>query len=110
MSLIDDLIQGASKEISKIQARSQEMIKAYTLEQEIKELDQQKTDQLAAIGRSIFDKYQKQIEPNEESLQKQCKEIAALEKDIAHLQKQLVDLKAQKATPSKGSASNNIVD
>jgi len=110
MSLIDDFIQGASKEISKIQARSQEMIKAYNLGQELKELEQQKTDQLAAIGSSIFDKYQKQIEPNEDSLQQKCKEIAALDKDIAQLQKQLANLEAQKASPSKASGNDNIVD
>ncbi len=100
MGIFDDLIQGISKEVSKVQARSQVMIKTYNLGQELRELEQQKTARLAAIGRSIYDKYERQINVEEESLQAQCKDIVALEKDIAHLQKQLDDLKAERDSQS----------
>jgi len=99
MGHIDDLIQGIGKELTNIQAavqtRTQKMLKAYNLGQELRELEQQKTDQLVSIGRLICDKYERQINVSDESLQEQCKEISSLDKDIVHLQKQLDSLKMQ---------------
>ena len=95
MGLIDELMQGISKEVSKVQVRSQEMLNAYNLGQELRDLEQQKTDRLTAIGRLICNKYERQINVSEESLQEHCKEITTLEKDITSLQKKLDGLKKQ---------------
>ncbi len=95
MGLIDDLVQGISKGVSEIQARSQQMIAIYNLNQEIRELEQQKIAKLANIGRLMYDQYEQQITANEESLQQLCKEITALGKDISQLQTKVDNLKAQ---------------
>ena len=96
MGLVDDVIQNLNKEVNNIKARSHMLLKVYNLSQEIKDLEQQKTVRLTSIGTVIYDKYQKQIMPDDESLQRRCVEIAALEQDITRLQKQLADLKEQK--------------
>jgi ubiquinone biosynthesis protein UbiJ len=100
MGLIDDVIQTLGKDVSRIKARAQIMLKAYNLGQEIKDLQQQKTDALALIGGVIYSQYQQQIMPKDESLQQKCSEIAALEKDISHLQVELDSLKMQENSSS----------
>jgi ubiquinone biosynthesis protein UbiJ len=97
MGFIDEMIQGLSKEVENIKARSQIMLRIYHLDQEIKDLQQQKTDQLASIGSVIYDKYQQQIMPSEEPLRQKCTEIQAIEKDIADLQTQLGRLKPKES-------------
>ena len=92
---LDDLIQSFRKEVSKIQARSQQMIAVYNLNQEIRELERQKTTKLADIGRLIYDQYEQQMPTNEEALRQMCKEITALGKDISQLQTKVDNLNAQ---------------
>lgn len=100
MGLFDDVVQGLGKEITNIKTRSQKMLDCYNLGQEIAELKQQKINQLASIGKLIYDNYQQQINIGEESITQTCKAIAVLEQDIAHLQKQLDDLKQAKTSPT----------
>lgn len=95
MTLIDDLMQGISKEVSKVQARSQEMLRAYNLSQEIRELERKKTAKFIEIGHLIYDKYEHQANVAEDLLKEHAKEIASLESDIGHLQTELDSLKVQ---------------
>jgi len=107
MGLIDELMQSLSKDVDKIKVRAQTMLDAYNLSHEIKELQSQKTDRLLSIGKFIYDKYQQQTSPTEEPLQQHCTDIAALEKDIRHLQNRLDDLKMQTNSADQSNDSNN---
>jgi hypothetical protein len=95
MSLIDDLMQGLGKEVSKVKVRSQELMKTYNLSQEIRELDRKKTAKFIEIGRLIYDKYERQDELSEEIFKERVKEIVGIEKDIVHLQAELDSLQMQ---------------
>ncbi len=95
MSLIEDLMQGFGKEVSKVKVRSQELMKTYNLSQEIRELDRKKTAKFIEIGRLIYDKYERQDELNEEVFKERVKEIVIIEKDILQLQAELDSLQMQ---------------
>ncbi len=95
MSLIDDLMQGISKEVSKVQVRSQEMLRSYNLSQEIRELERKKTAKFIEIGHLIYDKFERNASIADELLKEHVREIASLETDIAHLQTELDSLKVQ---------------
>lgn len=95
MSIIDDLMQGLGKEASKIQARGQELMKAYNLAQEIRELDRKKTAKLIEIGRLVYDKYERQDDISEELLKEKVKETVIIERDITQLQAELDSMKVQ---------------
>ena len=95
MSLIDNLVTGFGKEVGKVQARSQELMRAYSLSQEIQELEKKKVTKFAEIGRLIYDKYEKQDDIPEQLLKERVKEIAAIDKDVASLQAELDSMKVQ---------------
>jgi hypothetical protein len=95
MGLIDDLMQGFGKEVSKVQVRSQELMKAYNLSQEIRELDRKKTAKFIEIGRLIYDKYERQDEISDDIFKERAKEIVNIEKDIDQLQAELDSMKMQ---------------
>ncbi len=95
MGLIDDVVQGIGKEVSKVQARSQEMMRAYNLSQEIRELNQKKTAKLIEIGRLIYDQYERQDQIPEQTLRDGVKDVVAIEQDINKLQAELDSMKIQ---------------
>ena len=95
MSLIEDLVQGFGNEVNKVKVRSQELMQAYNLSQEIRELDRKKTAKFIEIGRLVYDKFERQDEINEEIFKEKVKEIVVFENDISVLQAQLDSLKMQ---------------
>ncbi len=95
MGVIEDLVQGFGKEVSKVQTRSQELMKAYNLSQEVRELERKKTAKLIEIGRLIYDKFEKQDPITDEILKERVKETVVIEQDIIQLQAELDSLKMQ---------------
>ncbi len=106
MSLIDDLVQGFGKEVSKVQARSQDLMKAYNLSQEVRELERKKTAKLIEIGRLIYDKFEKKDDITDDIFKERVKETVAIEQDIIQLQAELDSLKMQNdpSTPASKKA------
>jgi len=107
MSIIDDLMQGLGKEASKIQARGQELMKAYNLAQEIRELDRKKTAKLIEIGRLVYDKYERQDDISEELLKEKVKETVII--SAATTQAQAVPNPTLKPANMLGRAQGIII-
>lgn len=89
MGLIDDFVQNVSKEVGKVQARSQEMLQGYNLGSQIRELERKKSTKLLEIGRLICDKYQRHVEVDEAILKDKVNEIVGYEHEITLLQNEL---------------------
>lgn len=89
MGLIDDLVQGVSKEVEKVQARSQEMLTAYNLTTQIREIERKKSAKLIEIGQLICDKYQRNIAVVESVLKDKVGEVTNLEHEASILQNEL---------------------
>jgi len=106
MGLIDNLVQEFGKNVNKVQVRSQELMKAYNLSQEERELERKKTAKLIEIGRSIYDKFEKHDDITDDILKERVKEIVAIEKDIIQVQAELDSLKMQydPSTPASKKA------
>ncbi|SRR5579875_1120007 len=95
MGLIDDLIQGVNREITKVQTRGQEMMQTYQLNSQIRHLEGKKTATLIEIGRMIYEKYQRSADVSEEQIVGKTKEIVDYEHEITSLQAELEQVKAQ---------------
>jgi len=95
MSLIDDLMQGLTRGVGEVKVRSQELMQAYNLQQEMKELERKKTAKFVEIGRLIYDKYERQDNLDEEVFKERVREIVIIEKDLVQLQAELDSLQAQ---------------
>lgn len=95
MGLFDDVLSGISKEIGRVQTRSQEMMRAYTLNSQIRSLERKRTATLIEIGRHIFEKYQRNIQITEEDLHKKTLEIVEIEREIDTLRAELDQLQMQ---------------
>jgi SMC interacting uncharacterized protein involved in chromosome segregation len=95
MGIFDEFVQGVGREISKVQARSQEMLQAYNLNSQIRTLEGKKSALLIEIGRLIFEKYQRQMEISDERLKAKTEEIVDIEHQVTVLQAELDALKVQ---------------
>jgi hypothetical protein len=95
MGLIDDFVQGVSKEVGKVQARSQEMLQSYNLTAQIRELERKKSTKLLEIGRLIFDKYERNTDVPETLLKEKVSEIVGYDHEINLLQNELDGLRMQ---------------
>jgi hypothetical protein len=93
MGIFDDVVQGITKEVTKVQARSQEMLQVYNLTSQIREIERKKSAKLMEIGKLIFDKYQRNIAVLEETLKDKVSEIAGLEQQISELSAELEGLR-----------------
>ena len=95
MTIFDDLVNGITKEVSKVQTRSQEMLQTYTISNEVKELERKKNAKLLEIGRLICDKYLRNSDISDDSLKEKANEVAGLDLEIGLKQAELDTLKAQ---------------
>jgi hypothetical protein len=89
MGLIDDFVQNISKEVGKVQARSQEMLQTYNLSGQIRELERKKTAKLLEIGRLMCDKYQNNKEVPEATVKDKVNEVVGYDHEILLLQTEL---------------------
>lgn len=95
MTIFDDLVNGITKEVSKVQTRSQEMLQTYSLSNEVKELERKKNAKLMEIGRLVCDKHLRNADIADDVLKDKANEVAALDLDISTKQAELDGLKAQ---------------
>ncbi len=95
MSIFDDVINGISREVSKVQARSQEMMQTYNLQGSIRDLERKRTAKLLEIGRLICDKYCRSATVTEELLREKADEVTAIEHEIGILQAEADSIKTQ---------------
>jgi len=89
MGLLDDFVQNVSKEVGKVQARSQEMLQTYNLAGQIRELERKKTAKLLEIGRAMWDKYANNKEVSEELIKDKASEVSGYDHEILLLQTEL---------------------
>lgn len=100
MTIFDDLVQGITKEVSKVQTRSQEMLQSYNLVNQVKDLERKRTAKLLEIGRLVCDKYQRSADVPDDLLKDKTNEIAGYEHEIGLLQAEIDSLKAAAAGPN----------
>jgi hypothetical protein len=105
MTIFDDLVQGITKEVSKVQTRSQEMLQSYNLVNQVKDLERKRTAKLLEIGRLVCDKYQRTSEVPDDLLKDKSNEIAGYEHEIGLLQAEIDTLKAAAADPNAPNSS-----
>jgi hypothetical protein len=93
MTIFDDLIQGVGREVSKVQARSQEMLQAYNLQNQIKDLERKRTAKLLELGGLVCDKYARDAHSDDDVFKDKSNEVVALEHEIGILQAEIDQLK-----------------
>jgi len=103
MGLFDELVTSLGKEINRVQNRSQEMVKTYSLSSQIRTLERRKNGILTELGRMVFDKYERHLEITDENFKSRTEEIADIDDEIADLQDELEAL--QLANDPAASAS-----
>ncbi len=94
MTIFDDVCNTISKEVGKVQQRSQEMMQQFNLNGQIRDLEKKKTAKLMEIGKLICDKYQHNQDVSEDSLKDKVNEIAGFDHEIETLQTELDGLRA----------------
>ncbi|MBI2809359.1 MAG: hypothetical protein HYX67_00810, partial [Candidatus Melainabacteria bacterium] len=107
MTIFDDLVQGITKEVSKVQTRSQEMLQSYNLVNQVKDLERKRTAKLLEIGRLVCDKYQRTADVPDDLLKDKTNEIAGYEHEIGLLQAEIDSLKAAAADPNAPSSARS---
>lgn len=103
MGIFDELVTGLSKEITRVQSRSQEMVKTYSLNSQIRTLERRKNGILTELGRMVFDKYERHLEITDQNFKSRTEEIADIDDEIADLNDELEAL--QLANDPNASAS-----
>lgn len=106
MGIFDELVQGVSREISKVQSRSQEMLQVYNLNSQIRTLEGKKSALLIEIGKLVFEKYQRQADVSEDKVKAKTEEIVDLEHQITVLQAELDAVKVQ-ADPNTSASERS---
>lgn len=89
MGLFDELVTSLGKEINRVQNRSQEMVKTYSLSSQIRTLERRKNGILTELGRMVFDKYERHLEISDDNFKSRTEEIADIDDEIADLQDEL---------------------
>lgn len=95
MGIFDDIVQGVGREISRVQARSQEMLQSYTLNNQIRTLEGKITATFIEIGRLVYDRYERKQEVSEDTLKEKTQEIVKCEQEIVVLKSELEALRVQ---------------
>jgi hypothetical protein len=103
MTIFDDLIQGVGREVTKVQARSQEMLHSYNLQNQIKDIERKRTTKLLELGRMVCDKYVRGEEISEDVFKDKANEVIAFEHEIGILQAEIDQSKV--ASDPNASAS-----
>ena len=106
MSIIDDVFQGLSKEVNRVQERGQEMFQSFNLTSQIKDLERKRAAKLVEIGKLIVDKHHRQKDVSEDSIKEKVAEAVGFEDQIAILQAELDQIKVQNdpSTPASKKA------
>ncbi len=93
MSIIDDMVNGITKEVNKVQERGQEMFQSFNVSSQIRDLERKRSTKLVELGRLIVDKYHNKKEVSEEKIQESVNEVVGYEDQINILKSELDSLK-----------------
>lgn len=108
MSIFNDVVDNISKEVSKVQERSQEMLQGFNINTQIRELERKKTKVLAELGELIVDKHHHEKEISEDAVKEKVAEVVGYEDQIDILKAELEASNVQKdpnASRSKKEAA-----
>lgn len=94
MSIIDDMVNGISKEVNKVQERGQEMFQSFNLSSQIRDLERKKSSKLVELGRLIVDKHHLKKEVSDDTIQERVNEVVGYEDQINILKAELETIKA----------------
>lgn len=94
MSIIDDVVNGVSKEVNKIQERGQEMFQSFNLSSQVRDLERKKSSKLIELGRLIVDKYHGGKEVSEDQIQERVSEVVGYDDQINILKAEMDSIKA----------------
>jgi len=94
VSIIDDLVNGISKEVNKVQERGQEMFQSFNLSSQIQDLERKKSAKLVELGRLVVDKQHHKKEISEDQIQERIAEVVGYEDQISILKAELETVKA----------------
>lgn len=94
MSILDDMVNGISKEVNKVQERGQEMFQSFNLSSQIKDLERKKSTKLVELGRLVVDKHHLKKDVTDEQIQERVNEVVGYEEQIGILKAELDSLKA----------------
>ncbi len=103
MGLLDDVVQGIGKEVSRVQSRGQEMMQGFNLQNQVRELERKKTSKLLEIGRLVTDKYVKGEDVSEDILKDKANEVAGYETEMQILQAELDSLRVDDPVASSAA-------
>jgi hypothetical protein len=94
MTIIDDLLKGISKEVEKVQSKSQEIMQSYNLSNQIKEIERNRNAKLLEVGRLVCDKFLRNAEVSDDKLKELANEVSGYEHEISLLQAEVDQAKA----------------
>jgi hypothetical protein len=107
MTIFDDLIQGVGREVTKVQARSQEMLQVYNLQNQIKDLERKRSAKLLELGRMACDKYFRDESIEDNAFKDKASEVVAFEREIEILQAEIDQVKVASDPNTPASTKAN---
>ncbi|MBI1269580.1 hypothetical protein GC174_04020 [bacterium] len=96
MSILSDVVDNISKEVSKVQERSQEMLQGFNINTQIRELERKKTKVLAELGELVVDKHHREKDISEEAIKEKVAEVVGYEDQINILKEELDTVNVQR--------------
>lgn len=96
MSILSDVVDNISKEVSKVQERSQEMLQGFNINTQIRELERKKTKVLAELGELVVDKHHREKDISEEAVKEKVAEVVGYEDQINILKEELDTVNVQR--------------
>lgn len=108
MSIFNDVVENISKEVSKVQERSQEMLQGFNINTQIRELERKKHKVLAELGELIVDKHHREKDISEDAVKEKVAEVVGYEDQINILEAELEATNVQRdpnASRSKKEAA-----
>lgn len=89
MNIFNDVVEGISKEVSKVQERSQEMLQGFNINSQIKDLERKKGKKLKELGELVFNKFHKDEDVSEDAIKEKVSEVVGFQDQINVLQAEL---------------------
>lgn len=96
MSILSDVVDNISKEVSKVQERSQEMLQGFNINTQVRELERKKTKVLAELGELVVDKHHREKDISEEAIKEKVAEVVGYEDQINILKEELDSVNVQR--------------
>ena len=108
MNMFNDVVENLSKEVSKVQERSQEMLQGFNINSQIRDLERKKSKKLKELGELVFDKYHHDKDVSEDEIKEKVSEVVGYVEQIDVLEAELDAANVQRdpnASQSKKAAA-----